>query len=144
MLCLGGVLAEGNLVGRRGQQCHVDSMSSFSPPCRCPMPLPQDPAQLLEVFSQLEASNMFLIAAAQEAEAALEAARAAHATTQVGALASPLGPRSKRYSQLCMVFAASQIRRLVQFCHESSSPCPPCHSHAWMARLGRCGGRWRS
>ena len=51
-----------------------------------PLLTPQDPAQLLEVFSQLEASNMFQIAAAQEAEAALEAARSAHATMQVGGL----------------------------------------------------------
>lgn len=90
------LFAEGNLLGRRGQQCHVDLTSSFSPPFCCTMPLPQDPSQLLEVFSQLEASNMFLIAAAQEAEAALEAARAAHATTQVGARPVRGGPGARR------------------------------------------------
>ena len=35
-----------------------------------------DPAQLLAVFSQLEGSNMFLIQTTQDAEAALEAAKA--------------------------------------------------------------------
>lgn len=58
-------------------------------PASTPLPAPllsgppQDPAQLLAIFSQLEGSNMFQIAAAQEAEAALEVARATHAATQV-------------------------------------------------------------
>ena len=62
----------------------------------------QDPAQLLEVFSQLEASNMFQIAAAQEAEAALEAARAAHAATQVGGPCGLGQPGRQGWSGLAM------------------------------------------
>lgn len=41
----------------------------------------REPAQLLAVFSAMEGSNMFQIQTAQDAEAALEAARAEHAAT---------------------------------------------------------------
>lgn len=69
----------------------------------------QDPAQLLEAFSQLEASNMFQIAAAQEAEAALEAARAAHAATQVGGLWGWVGGELERHERAALIRSDSAM-----------------------------------
>lgn len=69
----------------------------------------RDPSQLLAVFSQLQGSNMFQIQTAQDAESAVEAARADHAATTAALDADAAGLR-RQVAELEAGVAASRER----------------------------------